>query len=96
MAKIVRVNGTVEPLVGEGPNGTLTLEQMQKAVGGYIEVVRSGRHFVPWGICNEEGKCKGLPYNQKASEMWTAACNATLHDYLVGDIIVLDRPNEVE
>lgn len=38
-----------------------TLEDLQKAVGGYIEVV----HL--WGdlavVCNEEGRLRGLPYN---------------------------------
>lgn len=38
-----------------------TLQNLQKFVGGYIEIVNL------WGdaaiVCNEEGRIKGLPYN---------------------------------
>ena len=38
-----------------------TLEDLQKAVGGYIETVTVATDLVI--ICNEEGKIMGLPYN---------------------------------
>lgn len=45
-----------------------TLEEMQQAVGGYIEMVHlpSGRVLV----VNEEGLLKGLPENPRASMLW--------------------------
>ena len=45
-----------------------TLKEMQKFVGGYIEVVDA-----PNGdqiVLNEEGRIFGLPINYKASEHW--------------------------
>jgi len=41
MATVIHPDGHEETLLGYGPRGILTLEQMQKAVGGYIE-------HVPW------------------------------------------------
>ena len=38
-----------------------TLENLQRTVGGYIEVVKIGKGIIM--ICNEEGKLKGLPHN---------------------------------
>ena len=45
-----------------------TLKEMQKFVGGYIEVVqaKNGDHIV----FNEEGRIFGLPINYEASEHW--------------------------
>ena len=39
MATIIRVDGTFEHLEGEGPNGTVTYEQLRQAVGGDIEML---------------------------------------------------------
>lgn len=38
-----------------------TLENLQTAVGGYIESVKIGTDICV--ICNEDGRLKGLPYN---------------------------------
>ena len=38
-----------------------TLEALQAAVGGYIEVVTMSKNACV--ICNEEGKLWGMPYN---------------------------------
>ena len=45
-----------------------TLKEMQKFVGGYIEVVqeKNGDDIV----INEEGRIFGLPINHEASEHW--------------------------
>jgi hypothetical protein len=42
-----------------------TLEEFQKAVGGYIETVTLGEGVVL--ICDEEGLLKGKAYNEPAS-----------------------------
>ena len=39
----------------------LSLKEQQKIVGGYIEVVTQGEHYV---ICNEDGKLQDLPINK--------------------------------
>lgn len=66
MAKILRANGDREDIAYKGPNDTLSLAQLQKAVGGYIEQVRVPNcHNIL--MVNEEGKLQGLPFNHQAS-----------------------------
>lgn len=62
-----------------GPATALTLEQMQKAVNGFIQVVylKNGDQLV----VNEEGKLDNLPFNLRATTMFD--CN----DRIVGDAI---------
>jgi len=81
MATIIKTDGTLVTLKPEGPKGTLTLEQMQKAVGGYIETVtlRNGNIMV----IDEEGKCKGKPLNPVATDR-----AALRGDFIVGDAII--------
>lgn len=65
-ARVLRANGTKETLKGTGKRGKLTLEQMQAAVGGYIEYVHAGSKTL---VVNEEGLLKGLPLNVMASDI---------------------------
>jgi len=84
MAIILKADGTqVKDVRGEGPHGEFTLEQMQKAVGGYIEAV-PGTNMKVW--CNEEGRLLGLPVNSAAS---------VFNQVLVGDVIVLEEGDEL-
>lgn len=77
MATLVKTTGDRITIVGNGPNRTLTLEQMQAAVGGYIEFAPTyGRDVV---VCNEEGLLKELPPNPVASK--------TAGRTLVGDVL---------
>ena len=69
------------------------LKEMQKFVGGYIQVVTSvnGNEDI---VINEEGKMKGLPMNMVATtfylgEDWDAPTSALVHDVLVGNAMVL-------
>lgn len=81
----VRADGTVEiwPLDAQPK-----LEVLKDIVGGYIEAVpwfdRLMGHGVPalaemfknepcLAFCNEEGKLKGLPYNDLATRLWWTA-----------------------
>ena len=67
----------------------LTLEQMQKLVGGYIEI-----HYLPTDktnlVVNEDGKLYGLQPNETATEL---LIDNYPHlqgvDYVVGDALVL-------
>lgn len=52
-----------------------SLENFQRAVGGYIETITLAEDLVV--ICNEEGRLMGLPYN-------CAICGVSF----VGDIIL--------
>lgn len=59
-----------------------TLEEMQAAVGGYIEILSlgSGRYLM---VINEEGKLQGLPRNPLASALY-----ANANDQIVGNALV--------
>jgi hypothetical protein len=63
-AFVIRADGTSAEINPKGKK--LSLEEMQAAVGGYIErvTVRGGEIYV-----DEDGIAKGLPLNQKASEI---------------------------
>ncbi len=59
----------------------ITLSGMQKAVGGYIELV-----YLPQGkmlVVNEDGLSLKLPYNPKASQI--------SQRNLVGDILLMNQ-----
>lgn len=78
MAIILRANGKREDIKPE--NGTkLSLEQLQKAVGGYIEIVHAPNcHNIL--IANEEGQIYDLPINIQASKI--------AQREIVGDIVL--------
>lgn len=68
-------------------NGTtFELEEMQKIVGGYIEIIRlkDGRII----IVNEEGLPQGLPVNIEATNILRRDHSTT--QYIVGNAIVCD------
>ena len=82
MAEIIRANGErklVEPMNGKD----FQLSELQKVVGGFIEIVRTkdGRLMV----INEEGKLEGLPINELATELYQ------YNDIIVGDVLVCNR-----
>ena len=58
-----------------------TLEELQAAVGGYIETVTFASDAVV--ICNEEGRLQGLPHN----------CTFLGVDY-VGPILIFGRAGD--
>ena len=72
----------------------LTLKEMQDIVGGYIEVAYDdGKTQI---ICNEEGKIRGLPINETATDIWhdklskfNSNPNYISLDYLVGTVLIL-------
>ena len=63
-----------------------TLEQLQKMVGGYIEVVtaKNGDQI----ILDEEGRLKGKPLNEDASEYWLGD-DWDEYNNIVGDAVIL-------
>ncbi len=65
-------------------NGSdFTLEELQKFVGGYIEIVwlRDGRCM----IVNEEGKLNDLKYNKIATYLYNKS-----DDHIVDNVLVSD------
>lgn len=86
MAKLYKVDGSVEDLVPE--NGKFfSLKEMQAAVGGLIEVVQldEGRTLV----VNEEGKMLGLPPNEKATGM--ALRHLFDGDWIAGNAVLCEK-----
>lgn len=80
---ILHVNGSVSEFRPKGKD--FTLGELQKAVGGLIEIVS----VPPWNdvvlIVDEEGQLKRKRCNELASEI------AGL--YIVGDVILMERKN---
>ena len=65
-----------------------TLKEMQKFVGGYIEVVqaKNGDDIV----FNEEGRIFGLPINYEASEHWLGKGQYDdLYNNILGNVLIL-------
>lgn len=73
----------------------LTLEEMQKYVGGFIECIEfpDGRTLV----VNEEGKLENLPtLNKKATDIWREQFPIESYpiggdDVVVGDVLVMSK-----
>ncbi len=62
-----------------------TLEQMQAAVGGYVQAVDIAPDITLW--CNEEGKMMSLEHNLFAQLLWDRAFGAGT-DYIVGTVVI--------
>ena len=82
MAYLLKVDGTIEQM-GRNP----PLEELQKAVGGYIECVNTANGGYLY--CNEEGKMMRLRYNPAANNMVEF-----FDDYIVGDVVVMEQGEE--
>ena len=65
MATIYRVDGTIEN-VTPATGGEFTLDEVQKIVGGYVELVRLDEGFF---LVDEDGRYKGLPINPQATAL---------------------------
>jgi len=64
-----------------------TLNKMQKAVGGYVEVIRLNPKQRM--IINEEGKILGLRPNAQATKLFRESFPGTM-DYIAGDAVILE------
>ena len=82
MATIIKTDGTETT----AEKKELTLEFMQQVVEGYIQIVplRDGRLLV----CNDEGKLKELPVNNKVTGIWQKYYGFT--DIIVGNVIIAE------
>lgn len=70
----------------EPQNGTdFSLDELKKFVGGYIEIVRFGEEQIM--VCNEEGKCIGLPINTSATLLIRIE---GINDVIHGNVLICD------
>ena len=85
-AKLYKVDGSIKEV--RPRNGkTFQLEEMQRFVGGYIEVINMGvKKFM---IVNAEGKISGLPVNFVATELYKK--QKGYHELFVGNVIICDK-----
>jgi len=86
-----------------GANEKPTVEELQSAVGGNIEVAFSDDDLRVQIIVDEEGKLKGKPMNMGATEHWYRLMQLDTNpdefwtfeefvnkvDFLVGDVVIL-------
>lgn len=78
-----------------------SLDALQEAVGGYIEVVPLFNSYEGGpcvAFCNEEGKLDRLDYNPYATAAWRRALGfdpRARGDYLVGSIAIVCGPEEL-
>lgn len=92
MATIIKTDGTRMEVQPE--NGTdFQLDELQKIVGGYIEIISNWEGDTIM-VINEEGKCDGLPFNLVATEVAVAQRMISVYDVIVGDALVC-KSNEV-
>lgn len=61
------------------------LDQLQTAVGGYVQPLDLATDLTMW--CNEEGKLTGLAHNPYAQFMWDKVFGSHT-DYIVGDVVI--------
>lgn len=83
-ALIIKTDESVTPIVPVN-GGDFTLEELQKHVGGRIEIVRLTDQAIM--VINEEGK-DALPLNPMATVMAKATCSIFPWDYIAGDVVM--------
>jgi hypothetical protein len=82
MATILSHDNTRTELIGtKGKAKALTLEQMQKAVGGYIEHVYDAEGKLLM-VVNEEGQFIDAPINEPARAIIAKAYGASIHSII--------------
>jgi hypothetical protein len=87
VTKIIKTNHEV--IDTKPANGsTFKLRELQKIVGGYVEVVQlDGDHVL---VVNEEGKLRNLPLNEAATVVYWSfnGAAADANDRIVGDVLL--------
>jgi len=84
MALYIRTNNAVANVTPQN-SVSFTLEELQRMVGGLIEVVHLETDELM--ICNEEGKILYLPYNQAATRMARTKGHDP-HDRIMGNVVI--------
>ena len=87
MATIFHTDGTREK-VSPANGSDFRLEEMQRMVGGIIEIVYFEDNTVM--VINEEGKLLGLPLNMDATVIFRAHYPDS-NDYILGGALVINK-----
>lgn len=83
--KAILVKAGLEPELIEFEE---SLENLQKYVGGYIEMVQYFDDNDVDVVINEEGKIIGLPLNK------VIKCNGRVIDFIMGDLLIVGANDE--
>lgn len=89
IATVFRADGAVAQLELEAP---LSLEQLQKLVGGYFQQVphwHSYLHQRCIAFCNEDGRSLDLPINHRATKEWMRVAPEFESNLLFGLVVVI-------
>ena len=82
-AIVVKTNGDIEVIDQEW-----NYDQINKAVGGWIEVIRFAEYPDHFAYINEEGKIIGLEPNELVTQYWyESGTKVLLGDYIAGDAV---------
>lgn len=73
----------------------LKLEKAQELVGGLVQVVPRFNKYEGQScvvLCDEEGKMKGSPLNNRATLEWQRCTGSLQGDYIVGTVVIVTGP----
>ena len=92
-AKLITADGKITEVTPK--NGEyFKLDELQAFVGGYIEVLHPPSKTGAMLIVNEEGKLRGLPHNEIATQMWQQFAHPEserMDDPVVGNVLLCHR-----
>lgn len=95
MATIIKSNGQKTSVTPHNSERGFRLDEMQKVVGGYIEIVNiptaAKQHRIM--VINENGKLERMPVNRRATKMFRDNRNYPCPDYIVGDVLIANLQN---
>lgn len=83
ISKLLFTDGTFKTITPAN-NKDFTLKELQKYVGGYIQLIPLQDNLVM--VINEEGKLLGLPRNDKATGLTNF--HPDYDDYIVGNVVI--------
>ena len=86
MATLIKSDGKMNEFTPQS-GVKFTLEELQKAVGGYIEIVHIDKDFDM--VVNEEGKLLCLPINETATRLYRRV--RYTDDLIVGDVLICNK-----
>ena len=82
---ILRPDGSMESFKPKDGT-TFTLDEVQSAVGGYVQPIYMGSSLM---LVNEDGLEIGLPYNSQATKIYTKYFKTNnKENFIVGDVLL--------
>ena len=86
MATMMKTDGSRMEVNPSDGKMFFSLEEAQKMVGGYVQVVPLGDGNIL--VVNEDGKPMGLPVNREATSIMHRHYPMAVNDCIVGDVLM--------